>query len=92
MGDVLPDTLEPTFEYEGVLVWSKGLISHAGNTGVWLRWSSVHQKLAFLSFRHTDSLQHVPDACTSRSPLANAIFERDPAQAQIAPASVLEAC
>eukprot|EP00983_Pelagomonas_calceolata_P043198 1138808-Pelagomonas_calceolata.AAC.3 len=37
-------------EYEGLLFWSKGLVWHAGNTGVWLRWISAHQKLAFLSF------------------------------------------
>eukprot|EP00983_Pelagomonas_calceolata_P109461 1159558-Pelagomonas_calceolata.AAC.5 len=36
MGDILPDTLQPTSVYEGLLVWSKGLVWHAGNTGVWL--------------------------------------------------------
>eukprot|EP00983_Pelagomonas_calceolata_P055246 1144061-Pelagomonas_calceolata.AAC.4 len=37
-------------------------------------------------------MQHVTDACTSRSPSVNAIFERDPAQAQAAAVSVWEGC
>eukprot|EP00983_Pelagomonas_calceolata_P056257 1144507-Pelagomonas_calceolata.AAC.3 len=47
MGDTLPDKFKPLSEYEGSLVWSKGLVWHAGNTGVWLRWSSMHQNQYF---------------------------------------------
>eukprot|EP00983_Pelagomonas_calceolata_P063055 1147567-Pelagomonas_calceolata.AAC.3 len=60
-----------TSEYEGLLVWSKVLVWHAGNAGVWLR-CNICLMPALLNW----------------SSLVNAIFERDPAQAQTAAAIV----
>eukprot|EP00983_Pelagomonas_calceolata_P120232 1160685-Pelagomonas_calceolata.AAC.1 len=49
-------------------------------------------QMLFFKYFNNFGVQHVPDACTSRSPLVNAIFEGDPAQAQTAAASVSEVC
>eukprot|EP00983_Pelagomonas_calceolata_P044511 1139331-Pelagomonas_calceolata.AAC.2 len=37
LGDILPDSSKPISEHEELLVWSKGLVWHVGDTRVWLR-------------------------------------------------------
>eukprot|EP00983_Pelagomonas_calceolata_P095452 1158010-Pelagomonas_calceolata.AAC.8 len=94
MGDILPEPLNPFLSMRsclfGAKVWFGMLGIPSCGSGLALCTRNLH--FSYLDTATPAAMQHVHDACTSWSPLVDAIFEGDPAQSQTAAASVWEAC